>query len=98
MTKRDGRDSAGPGQPTRRVVLGAALLVAGLSGATGMPLRAAIRAGPGRRVEAAPVVAFHADRLYLDHSGTAEPFRPPSGLRTLDGFDEETLARLAYSW
>jgi hypothetical protein len=85
-------------RPTRRGFIGVAILVAGMSGAVGAPLVAAGRHIVVRRWESAPVVAFHADQLYLDHSGTAEPFRPPAGLRSLDGFDEETLSQLTYSW
>jgi hypothetical protein len=44
-----------------------------------------------------PVVAFHADQLYLDQSGLAEPYLPPAGLRSLDGHDAESLARLVYN-
>jgi len=84
--------------PTRRGFIGVAMLAAGVSGALGgTPLMAAGRHIMTRRWEA-PVVALHADHLYLDHSGTAEPFRPPAGLRSLDGFDEEMLGRLTYSW
>ena len=43
-----------------------------------------------------PVVAFHADRLYLDCSGAAEPYRPPAGLRGLEGLDDLALRCLVY--
>jgi hypothetical protein len=36
------------------------------------------------------VVGFHADRTYLDATGTAEPYRPPAGLRS-----GQTLAELS---
>ena len=84
--------------PTRRGFIGVAIFAAGMSGAVGTPLMVAGRHIAFRRWESVPVVAFHADQLYLDHSGTAEPFRPPAGLRSLDGFDEEMLSRLTYSW
>jgi hypothetical protein len=83
--------------PSRRGLIGGGfLLLLGTTalnpaGAVGAPwLSGALR---GRRA----VVAFHADQLYIDHSGQAEPYLPPAGLRSLDGHDDETLARLVYN-
>jgi hypothetical protein len=76
--------------PSRRGVIGSALLL--LGGSAVLP--AAFAATP-RRMR--PVVAFHADQLYLDRSGLAEPYAPPAGLRSLDGHDEAALRRLVYS-
>ena len=50
---------------------------------------------PARRALSG-VVAFHADRLYLDRSGKAEPYRAPAGLRSLEGLAEDDLRRLVY--
>jgi len=84
-------------EPSRRGFIGSALLLAGtaaiLSPSAGA---AAVRALPMRRAAGA-VVAFHADQLYLDHSGTAEAYVPPAGLRSLDGLDEEALRHLVYT-
>lgn len=41
-------------------------------------------AAPVAAVAAAPVVAFHMDAPYVDWTGTAEPYRPPEGLRSGD--------------
>ena len=35
-------------------------------------------------VAATPVVAFHMDAPYIDWTGSAEPYRPPEGLRSGD--------------
>jgi hypothetical protein len=47
-----------------------------------------------------PVVSFHMDRPYLDSTGTAEPYRPPAGLRSGQAMEElseaEFLSRHAY--
>jgi hypothetical protein len=83
--------------PSRRGLIGGGLLL--LLGSTALnPAGAATTPwltglARGRRA----VVAFHADQLYIDHSGEAEPYLPPAGLRSLDGHDEETLARLVYN-
>ncbi len=78
---------------SRRGVIGGALLIAGSAAmlspiALRMPTRARARGA---------VVAFHADHLYLDHSGQAEPYVPPLGLRALDGLDEDALRHLVYN-
>jgi hypothetical protein len=44
-----------------------------------------------------PVWAFHPDFLYLDTSGSAEPYRPPAGARGaahLADLDADQLARI----
>jgi hypothetical protein len=72
---------------------GAALL---LLASTGGVIYAATSHGPRSLRSRRAVVAFHADQLYVDHSGFAEPYFPPAGLRSLDGQDEEALAQLVY--
>ena len=83
--------------PSRRGFMGRVLLLAGTAialagpgGAIGFRVPTAPRA---RR----PVVAFHADRPYLDLTGIAEPYLPPVGLRSLDGVDEDALRHLVYT-
>ena len=68
--------------------LGGAGLLAPFAGAIG-PVRKAVSGEDA-------VVAFHADRLYLDRSGKAEPYRAPAGLRSLEGLAEDDLRRLVY--
>lgn len=44
-----------------------------------------------------PVVSFHMDRPYIDPTGTAMPYRPPSGARSgapAARFSEETFRRM----
>jgi hypothetical protein len=44
-----------------------------------------------------PVVSFHMDQPYVDHSGTAEPYVPPPGARSAEPvalLDEEAIATL----
>ncbi len=44
-----------------------------------------------------PVVSFHMDRPYLDPTGTAMPYRPPSGARSgapAAQFSDETFRRM----
>ncbi|MDB5684227.1 MAG: hypothetical protein JWM75_1925 [Sphingomonas bacterium] len=81
---------------SRRGLIGGGLL---LLASTALNPAGAVTApwltGPLRARRA--VVAFHADQLYIDHSGQVEPYLPPGGLRSLDGHDEETLARLVYN-
>lgn len=84
-------------RPSRRGFIGGALLIA-----SSVAMLAAPSAGAALRKPAPPrsrrvVVAFHADQLYLDHSGTAEPYLPPAGLRSLDGLDEDALRHLVYN-
>jgi hypothetical protein len=46
-----------------------------------------------------PVWAFHPDYLYLDTSGSAEPYRPPEGARGaahVAELDADQLARIHY--
>jgi hypothetical protein len=43
-----------------------------------------------------PVVSLHLDQPYLDRTGTAEPYRPPAGLRSGDaigGMSDMELSR-----
>jgi hypothetical protein len=82
--------------PSRRGFIGGALLVAGSA-----VMLTAPSGGLAWRMPAMPrmrrtVVAFHYDQLYIDRSGSAEPYIPPVGLRSLDGFDEEAIRRLVY--
>ena len=86
MASADTRQARADMVSRRGIMLSALALAAG-----GAAPAAATAARASRR----PVVAFHADRLYLDHRG-AEPYRPPAGLRSLDGLDEEGLRRLLY--
>lgn len=78
--------------PSRRGVIGGMLLLVAGSApvVSGTALRVARRVRP-------IVVGFHADQPYLDHSGIAEPYVPPAGLRSLDGHDEDALRHLVYS-
>lgn len=44
-----------------------------------------------------PVVSFHMDRPYIDPTGTAMPYLPPSGARSgapVARFSEETFRRM----
>lgn len=44
-----------------------------------------------------PVVSFHMDRPYVDPTGTAMPYRPPSGARSgapAARFSEEAFRRM----
>ena len=44
-----------------------------------------------------PVVSFHMDQPYVDHSGTAEPYIPPAGARSAEfiaSLDDATIATL----
>ncbi len=61
---------------------GLAGTAAALAAPTGLLAAAPAIAAP---VAAAPVVAFYMDALYVDWTGTAEPYRPPEGLRSGDG-------------
>jgi len=73
---------------SRRRFMGGALVLAGSA--------AVVHRLPGPAGPRRAVVAFHADRLYLDQDPAAEPYVPPAGLRSLDGMDEMTLRRLVY--
>jgi hypothetical protein len=44
----------------------------------GMPLVARLA------LNGVPVVSLHLDQPYLDLTGTAEPYRPPAGMRSAD--------------
>jgi len=61
---------------------GLAATAAALAVPTGLLAKAATTA------PAAPVVAFHMDAPYIDWTGTAEPYRPPEGLRSGDAVAE----------
>jgi len=74
---------------SRRRFVGGAIGLAGAAGA--LPCLAGLG---GMRPA---VVAFHADRLYLDRRAGAEPYIPPPGLRSLEGMDETTLRGLVYA-
>ncbi|MEI9851899.1 MAG: hypothetical protein WDN24_14850 [Sphingomonas sp.] len=74
---------------SRRGLMGGALL---LGGGVMLPVAASAVEVPSH-----PVIAFHADQLYLDRSGRAEPYAPPAGLRALDGHDAAALRHLIYS-
>lgn len=47
-----------------------------------------------------PILSFHLDQPYVDHSGTAEPWQPVRGLRSGDPVaqlsDEELRSLVAY--
>lgn len=48
-----------------------------------------------------PVVVFHMDALWLDPSGTGDPYVPPRGLRSaapVEHLDETTLRGLISGW
>lgn len=81
---------------SRRGLIGSVLLL--MSSTALHPVAAAGGHWPRPPVRARrAVVAFHADQLYLDHSGLAEPYLPPAGLRSLDGHDAESLSHLLYN-
>lgn len=47
-------------------------------------------------VNGVPVLSLHLDQPYLDPTGTAEPYRPPAGLRSADaiaGMSDMELSR-----
>ena len=98
MARADDNDGGRARRGTsRRGFIGAALLVAGSSVALAGPAgAAAMRLHVPARARR-PVVAFHADQLYLDMSGTAEAYVPPVGLRTLDDVDADALHHHVYS-
>lgn len=89
---------SGEGKPgsslSRRGVMRGAVLL--LLANTGGVVYAATSQGARPLRARRAVVAFHADQLYVDHSGFADPYLPPAGLRSLDGQDEEALAQLVY--
>ena len=98
MAKADDNEGAAAQRgASRRGFMTAALLVAGSTMALCGPAGAAAARlhVPGRARR--PIVAFHADQLYLDMSGTAEPYLPPVGLRTLDDVDADALHHHVYS-
>lgn len=76
---------------TRRTFIGAiALGGAALVAPVGAFLAQAERAGGC----GSPVVSFHMDQPYLDMTGTAIPYYPPSGVRSGDAaarFSEEVF-------
>jgi hypothetical protein len=44
-----------------------------------------------------PVVSFHMDQPYVDHTGTAEPYVPPAGARSAEfiaSLSDEAIATL----
>lgn len=57
-------------------------------------------AAPGITAQRAPIVTFHMDRPYLDPTGTAEPYHPPTGTRSgqvlAELGEEEFLSRRAF--
>jgi hypothetical protein len=81
---------------TRRGFIGGVLLMAGGAGMLSPSAGAMARRVPAPSRARRVVVAFHSDQLYLDHSGKAEPYLPPAGLRSLDGLDEDALRHLVY--
>ena len=81
---------------SRRWFIAGAVLLADASAALAQPPGAGRHRLLRLNVEEPPVVAFHADRLYLDRDPAAEPYVPPTGLRSLDGMDEMELRRLVY--
>jgi hypothetical protein len=92
----DGMDRAVGRGASRRGFIGGVLLIVG-SATMMMPSAGAVLRMPSPLRARRVVVAFHSDQLYLDHSGTAEPYIPPAGLRSLDGLDEEALRHLVYN-
>ncbi|HEY8508367.1 MAG TPA: twin-arginine translocation signal domain-containing protein [Steroidobacteraceae bacterium] len=88
---------------TRRVFITYAAATGGavVAAQMTMPLAAApiIQCESERPVTHAcePILSFHLDRPYVDYSGTAEPWRPPRGLRSgaaIAGLSEEELRSL----
>lgn len=94
MVSHRDRGSDTPGVSRRAVMMGA-LLGTGATIVMSSGVAGAFPRIAARRMT--PVVALHADRLYVDHSGTVEGFEHPAGARSLDGFDEEALRRLSYN-
>lgn len=82
---------------SRRGFIGGVLLMIGSAAMLSSPAGAAARRLPVPLRARRAVVAFHADQLYLDHSGKAEPYIPPVGLRSLDGLDEDALRHIVYN-
>lgn len=62
--------------------------------------RTAQSANATRATNRPPVVSFHLDRPYLDHTGLAPPYLPPAGTRSAQPFAdlslEELMRRHAY--
>jgi hypothetical protein len=51
---------------------------------------------PAFTIAQGPVLSFHLDQPYVDPTGLAEPFIPPSGMRSgapLAALSEEALSR-----
>lgn len=49
------------------------------------------------RLTPRPVVSFHMDQPYVDHSGTAQPYVPPAGARSAEhiaSLNDELIATL----
>ncbi len=82
---------------TRRGFLGGGLLLAGTALSIAAPAAAAPRTPPPVARSRRPVIALHADQLYLDYSGSADAYAPPAGLRALDDHDEDALRHLVYT-
>lgn len=80
---------------SRRCFIGGVLIAGSFAIVSPAAGGATLHAWPVPRARR-PVVAFHADQLYLDQGGTVEAYVPPAGLRSLDGFTEEALRRLVY--
>jgi len=81
---------------SRRWFMAGALLLAGGSAAFAQPPGVGRHRLPRLNPAGPVVITFHADRLYLDRDPAAEPYAPPTGLRSLDGMDEMELRRLVY--
>jgi hypothetical protein len=65
-------------QPTRRAIIGGAVLIAGASALPSIGWAADAAVEPA----AVPVVTFHMDGLIVDETGKSPPYRPPNGLRS----------------
>lgn len=84
---------------TRRAFVGALVIVGGTPAClafTGPTAEPEMSAPPG----ATPVVSFHHDLPYLDHTGSAEPYLPPHGLRSAQAMGEldEAAFRSRYGY
>lgn len=83
-----------PPQPsiTRRQFIG----VAGSAGGAALMAGGLGIGGAQLAVWLAPVVSFHADAPYVDHTGLARPFHPRIATVWADGLDEEAVLRLGH--
>jgi hypothetical protein len=84
---------------TRRDFVAKLAVASAAIGAFALPPEAVWPAGasasPGQA--RGPVVSFHMDRPYIDPTGTAMPYLPPSGTRSgapVARFSEETFRRM----